>query len=238
MPIPPPRLPARAYAGPIAGGLAILAAGVLPWTAMADLNARVRPDLPWAAAATIVYLAALVAWLHGWGPPRATGSARHRALRLWPPRPADAAVPPGVVLAMLAGVYLLWIIMSRTAAPVDLSGYPTTAYRWSMLIMGAVISGVVEEAAFRGYLQTGLERHDPDNAIWITSLVFVAAHVTQGVGALLVMGPGLFIASMLYGTLARGTGTILPGIAVHVAGDFARVYLGVLHGDASLLFVS
>ena len=95
----------------------------------------------------------------------------------------------------------------------------------------------VEEVAFRGYMQTGIERHDRENAIWITSLVFVASHITQGIGAVLVMGPGLFIASMLYGTLARRTGTILPGIVIHVLGDLARVYFGVLHGDGGLLFV-
>jgi hypothetical protein len=28
-----------------------------------------------------------------------------------------------------------------------------------------------------------------------------------------------------------------PGMALHVAGDLARVYFGVLRGDGSLLFV-
>jgi len=107
-----------------------------------------------------------------------------------------------------------------------------------MFIMGGVTAGVVEEAAFRGYMQTGIERHDRDNAIWITSLVFVAAHITQGIGVVLLLGPGLFAASMLYGTLARRTGTILPGMAIHILGDLAYMYFGVLRADGSLLFVS
>jgi membrane protease YdiL (CAAX protease family) len=78
--------------------------------------------------------------------------------------------------------------------------------------MGGVLSGVVEETAFRGYMQTGLERHDPKNAVLITSLVFVGSHITQGLPALLVLGPGLFAASILYGLLVQRTGTILPGI--------------------------
>ena len=106
-----------------------------------------------------------------------------------------------------------------------------------MFIMGGVTAGVVEEMAFRGYMQTGIERHDRENAVWLTSLVFAASHITQGLSAVLTLGPGLFIASLLYGILARRTGTILPGMAIHVTGDLARVYLGVLHGDASLLFV-
>jgi membrane protease YdiL (CAAX protease family) len=141
-------------------------------------------------------------------------------------------------VVLLGLLYVLWIAISRMSPTPDLSMYPTTSYRWSMFMMGGVLAGVVEEAAFRGYMQTGLESHDRRNAIWLTSLVFVASHVTQGIGAVLVMGPGLFITSMLYGTLARRTGTILPGMMIHVLGDLARVYFGVLRGDGSLLFVS
>lgn len=128
--------------------------------------------------------------------------------------------------------------MSRSSTLPDLSAYPSTSYRWSMLIMGAVTAGVVEEVAFRGYMQTGIERHDPNNAVWITSLVFVVSHITQGIGAVLVMAPGIFIASVLYGMLAKRTGSILPGIVIHVLGDFVRVYFGVLGGDGRLLFVT
>jgi hypothetical protein len=63
-------------------------------------------------------------------------------------------------------------------------------------------------------------------------------HITQGVVAVLAMGPGMFIPSMLYGTLARRMGTILPGIVIHALGDLARVYFGALRGDGSLLFVN
>jgi membrane protease YdiL (CAAX protease family) len=87
-------------------------------------------------------------------------------------------------------------------------------------------------------MQSGLERHDRENALWITSLVFVATHITHGIGAVLLLGPGLFVASMLYGILARRTGTILPGIAIHILGDLAHVYFGALRGDGSLLFVN
>jgi membrane protease YdiL (CAAX protease family) len=107
----------------------------------------------------------------------------------------------------------------------DLSAFPTTSYRWSMFLMGGVTSGVVEEAAYRGYMQTGLERRDPDNAILITSLVFVLSHITHGLGAVLLLGPGIFSASVFYGLLARRTGTIVPGMVIHVAGDLAYTFL-------------
>lgn len=235
--IEPPAI--RGYAAPILIGLLILAAGLVPWLLLSQLNARIRPDLPWAALTTVAYLALLIAWLHGWGPPRGNADQRRRRLRLWPrSRPEAGEFPVWGLVASLVLLYLLWIGMGRMSPLPDLSDYPTTAYRWSMFIMGAVTAGVVEEVAFRGYMQTGLERHDHRNAIWITSLVFALSHITQGIGAILLLGPGLFVASMLFGVLARRTGTILPGIALHVTGDLASVYFGALRGDASLLFVS
>lgn len=227
------------YVAPIITGLLIVAAGLIPWTLLAQLNARERPDLPWAALATLAYVGILLAWLNGWGPPRRSADRRRQRLRLWPQDAPDAdGLTTGVVIVLLGLMYVLWTAISRMSPIPDLSAYPTTTYLWSMFIMGGITAGVVEEVAFRGYMQTGIERRDPQNAIWITSLVFAASHITQGIGAVLVMGPGLFVASMLYGTLARRTGTILPGIVLHVLGDLARVYFGVLRGDGSLLFVN
>jgi len=48
--------------------------------------------------------------------------------------------------------------------------------------------------------------------------------ITQGIGAVLLLGPGLFVASMLYGMHVRRTGTILPGIAIHITGDLAFLH--------------
>jgi membrane protease YdiL (CAAX protease family) len=229
------------YVTPILAGLLIAAAGLVPWILLAQLNARMRPDLPWAAVASLAYLVVLLLWLNGAGPPKRTARHRRQRLRLWPrTRPAAAdtsGLTAGAVVAFLVLLYVLWIMLGRSSPVPDLSAFPTTSYRWSMFIMGGVTAGVVEEVAFRGYMQTGLERHDRKNALWITSLVFVAMHITQGIGAVLFLGPGLFVASMLYGILARRTGTILPGIGIHILGDLAYVYFGVLRGDGSLLFV-
>jgi membrane protease YdiL (CAAX protease family) len=231
----------RGYAGPILAGLLIAAAGLIPWALLAPVNRDHRPDVPWAAFATPAYLAILLAWLHGRGWPRSTSLDRQRRLRLWPPSPDAAAggsLSAGSIVGLLGILYVFWVVVGHFSQPPDLSRFPTTSYRWSMFIMGGVLSGVVEEAAYRGYMQTGLERHDPDNAIVITSLVFAASHVTQGLQVLLLLGPGLFAASLLYGVLARRTGTILPGMVIHVAGDLAYTYFGVLRGDGSLLFVA
>jgi membrane protease YdiL (CAAX protease family) len=221
-------------------GLLIAAAGLIPWALLSPINRSVRPDVPWAALVIATYIAMLLAWLHGYGWPRKFSEERRRRLRLWPPSPdreAFGSLTTGSIVFFLVLLYVLWVVISWTSPIPDLSAYPTTSYRWSMFIMGGVLSGVVEEAAYRGYMQTGLEKHDPDNAILVTSLVFVASHITQGWQALLILGPGIFAASVLYGLLARRTGTILPGMIIHVAGDLAHTFFGVLRGDGSLLFV-
>lgn len=226
------------YVTPIVTGLAIAAAGLLPWTLLAQANLRFRPDVPWAALITIGYLAVMMMWLQGWGPPKSMSAYRRESLRLWPrAAPSPEGPPVAVTVGLVILLTVIWTAMSRTSPMPDLSAYPTTSYRWSMFLMGGVTAGVLEEMAFRGYMQTGIERFDRENAVLITSLVFVAAHLTHGITAVLVLGPGMFAASFLYGTLARRTGTILPGMVIHVLGDLARVYFGVLRGDGSLLFV-
>jgi membrane protease YdiL (CAAX protease family) len=55
---------------------------------------------------------------------------------------------------------------------------------------------------------------------------------------LLMLGPGIFFAGILYGMLAYHSGSILPGMVVHFLGDLAYTYFGVLGGDWRLLIVS
>jgi membrane protease YdiL (CAAX protease family) len=234
------RSPARVYFRAIAAGLLIALAGIGPWTVLARANATVRPDVPWAGLTTGVYLLVLLAWLGGLGPPSSSAERRRELLRLLPRRGTlertEGSLSLAAIVALLAGLYLAWIGIGYLSPLPDLAAYPTTAYRVSLLIMGPVTAGVVEEAAYRGYMLRGLERRDPRNALWITSLVFTLSHITHGLGAVLMLGPGLFAASVLYGLLARRTGTILPGIVIHVLGDLAYTYFGVLKGNAALLF--
>ncbi|HEX6307742.1 MAG TPA: CPBP family intramembrane glutamic endopeptidase [Longimicrobiales bacterium] len=234
--------PRAAYVRPIVTGLLIAAAGLVPWTVLARMNARVRPDIPWAALLTVLYVVLLLARLNGRGSPGHTAAERRRSLRLWPPTPANGgagvSISGAALIFLLVLLYGAWVIVGRLSPVPDLAAFPTTSYRWSMFIMGGLMSGVVEEAAYRGYMQTGLEKIDPANAVLITSLVFAASHITQGLGAVLLLGPGLFAAAMLYGLLARKAGTILPGMLIHVLGDLSYTFFGVLRGDGSLLFVS
>jgi len=229
----------RQFAMPILLGTLIAVIGIAPWSVLAPLNAQYRPELPWAALATAVFIIFLVAWLNGAGWPKRWREARRYSLRLW--RPTQRAWsragrgPTLLLLLLLAFLYLIWILVGRPTQPPDLSPYPTTVYRVSILVMGAVVSGVVEEVAFRGYMQSGLERFGAGTATVVTSIVFALFHGVHGWQALLLLGPGLFIASILYGMLAYHTGSIVPGIAMHVLGDLAFTFFGLLGGDFRLL---
>ena len=186
------------YVTPILTGLLIVAAGLLPWTLLAQVNVRAAARSPLGGPGDGGLPRNPAGVAQRLGPAAAERGSAAPVLRLWPRSAPDAdGLTAGVTIVLLGLLYVLWIAISRMSPMADLSVYPTTSYRWSMFIMGGVTAGVVEEVAFRGYMQTGIEGHDRENAIWITSLVFVASHVTQGIGAVLVMGPGMFIASML-----------------------------------------
>jgi membrane protease YdiL (CAAX protease family) len=231
---------ARPYALPILLGSAILVVGVLPWLVLAPINARIRPDLPWAALLMAAFLVLYVAWLNGAGWPRAWRERRHYRLRLWRPTQStwtEAGLgPTATFVGLLVGLTVLWILVSAPDQPPDLTPYPTTSFRISILVTGAVVSGVVEEVAFRGYMQSGLERFGAGTAIVVTSVVFVLFHGVHGWQTLLLLGPGFFVASVLYGMLAYHTGSIVPGAIIHVLGDMAYTFFGTLGGDARLWF--
>ncbi|MEQ8330378.1 MAG: type II CAAX endopeptidase family protein [Longimicrobiales bacterium] len=221
-------------------GWLIALVGVAPWAVLGTINARLRPDIPWAAAGTTVSLVLLLAWLNGFGWPERTKEARRSLLRLRMPS-ADAWSREQrsgtlALMAGIAGMAVLWILVSGGQRITDLSPYPTPAYRVSVLVMGAVVSGVVEEAAFRGYTQSMLEPWGRDRAIVLASVAFVLLHITHGPMALLLMGPGYFAVSYLYGLLAWRTGSIIPGIVLHVAGDFLHTVFALLGGDLGQLF--
>jgi len=231
-----------AWLGTILLGLLVSAAGVVPWIVMARSNAHVRPDLPWAAIATCAWLVVYLAWLHGVGPPAAWRAARRYRLRLWrADSVAWSRAGIGVTLSLMGAIWLLafmWILVGAPERPPDLSRYPSTAYLVSIVVMGALVSGVTEEAAFRGYMQRGLERFGAGHALVASAAVFTLVHGVHGLGQLLMLGPGIFVAGVLYGLLARHTGSIVPGMLVHFLGDLAFTFFGVLGGDWRLLVVS
>jgi len=97
---------------------------------------------------------------------------------------------------------------------------------WAAVLMAAVsvviVAPVAEEFLFRRVLQGWLERRlDPFAAVGLSALAFALAHFGQG----LAWVP-LFFFGLVTGTLARQTGSIVPGIILH--GLFNAVSLALV----------
>jgi hypothetical protein len=108
--------------------------------------------------------------------------------------------------------------------------------KWLAVVVSATSAGICEETGFRGYMQRPIEpRHGAPVAILISSLFFLALHLTKA-WATLGMVPIVFGAGVLLGLLAWSSGSLIPGMVGHVmmdiglfaywwtgiAGDFAR----------------
>ena len=88
-----------------------------------------------------------------------------------------------------------------------------------VILMGAAVAGIVEESAFRGYMQGAIERrHGPAIAILITGVFFGLAHLTHG-SSIIILLPYYVAVSAVYGALAYLTGSILPSLVLHSVGD-------------------
>jgi membrane protease YdiL (CAAX protease family) len=89
-----------------------------------------------------------------------------------------------------------------------------------ILVTGSAVAGIVEEAAYRGYLQVPIERrHGLVVAILVTGTMFGFAHFTHPEVGLSLMPYYLLVAGV-YGALAWLTNSILPSMVLHASGNF------------------
>jgi membrane protease YdiL (CAAX protease family) len=201
---------------------AITAIGQGLWGVMVMANIKLTPAIPWAAAIMPVILAGLAAFLAGRIGPKA-GAAARRALVPLAPVSGRAwfwSLTTGVIgIVALAALWTVLASMVRTPPNVlpDVSGVPPITLAATLLV-SIVAAPLTEEIAFRGYAMGLIGRHfGPIGAIAISSVLFAAAHLTQGLYAskLLVY---LLVGLALAITVWR-TGSLLPAMVVHCFGD-------------------
>ena len=210
----------------VIAGLAVTAAGTLPWVFLVTSNQRVLSSLPWAVVPMSLYLWLYWRYLNGWGWPRTTAEPRRTSLRanglsgeLW-----GMSLFAGMV--GLASLLPLLGIMSRMVRlPAESQGIrppsqmPTLTV-FLLLVMGSVVAGVVEESGFRGYMQGPIERrHGPVVAILLNGALFGFTHFTHHPASVIAMLPYYLAVTAVYGGLAYATNSILPSMVLHAGGD-------------------
>jgi membrane protease YdiL (CAAX protease family) len=200
----------------------ILVIGQGVWGALLIGNLRTSPAIPWCAPVMAVALWLFWQYLSGKGWPRSTSNARHRYLRAnrAPGSVWTWALVAGVLsIVSLAGLWIVLFQLVKTSPNVidDFSKYPSLMAAL-VIVMASLVSPITEEAAFRGYCQSILEREFTGTlAILISSALFTAAHIVHGLAwpKLLVY----FLVGVVFGVTAYLTKSILPALPVHIIGD-------------------
>lgn len=216
------RIPALIRA--VAAGLAVGLLGSLAWASLIAANTRYLPAVPWAVPVMAILLVPW--WLYvakGRGWPEVTAEARRRSGRanrvpehLW--APALGAGVLGLFATLLLQGVLARLVTLPPQRELDPSQYPiVTVFAW--VVMSALVSGVVEETAFRGYIQGGIERrHGLTVAILVTGSLFGMSHFAHPeVGIVLL--PFYLAASAVYGLMAAATNSSYPSMVLHAAGN-------------------
>lgn len=202
---------------------AILLFGSFLWGTLVSANVKVSPRIPWAVLAMAGVLWVMWQYLGGRWWPRQTADARRRNLRA---RPVSRqtflwSLAAGIAATVaLAGLWIVLFQISRTPANAiaDISKYPLTTVI-PVLLMSCLVAPFSEEAAYRGYAQSILERNfSVPVAILISSALFAAAHLTYGLywTKLSVY----FLVGVVFAVVAHLAGSIWPAIAVHSLADF------------------
>jgi membrane protease YdiL (CAAX protease family) len=228
-----PRVPILVRA--VALGLAVGLVGTVAWSRLVAANLRYLPTVPWAV---IVMALVLVAWwlyfARGRGWPAGTAHARRLAGRanrvpdhLW--GPALGAGTLGLLTTLLLQGVLARLVTLPRQQDLDPSQYPhLTVFAW--LVMSAAVSGVVEETAYRGYIQGGIERrHGLTTAVLVTGSLFGLSHFSHPeVGVALL--PFYLAVATVYGLLAAATNSIYPSMVLHAGGNLFSAFSFFLLG--------
>jgi len=217
----------------VLSGFVAVAAGTLPRNLIFLANLRYAATIPWAVPVSAAYLYVFWRYMGGRGLPESTARWRREALRA--NRISGRAWAWSLVAGSLAIVALVLalrvanrMVMLPQQYVADLSRIPRVTV-WALLLMGAPIAGVVEESAFRGYMQAPIERRwGLPVAILITGTIFAFVHLDFRP----ILWPYYVAVSAIYGTVAYLTNSILPAIALHTCGNLYSNSLLLLYRQA------
>ena len=206
-------------------GVLVLLAGSLPLGMIRASNLQFGIAVPWAILPTAVFLWVYWQFLGGrWAGP-ATAARRRRDLRannlsprLWAASLAAGLLGFGALIALL--VFAARLVRLPDAAPIVMPPDMPAVTALALIVMGSIVAGVTEEAAFRGYMQGPIERrYGVAIAILVNGLLFGLLHFPTHPADVLWMLPYYVAVSAVYGGLTWAANSILPALVLHAAGD-------------------
>jgi CAAX protease family protein len=207
-------------------GVVVLLAGSLPWGALlAPLNLRVLPQVPWAIVPMAIYLYVYWGFIGGRLGPGDSAATRREMLRARPLAPSIWAAATVTGLTGFGAVLSFAAVMARVIVMPDSGQIETppampAATAVALLVMASVVAGVTEEAAFRGYMQSPIEReYGLVPAILVNGVMFGVLHFPNHREAVAVMLPYYISVAAVYSGLTWATNSILPAAALHSGGD-------------------
>ena len=206
----------------------VVSLGAIPPSVEVILNLRTSPSIPWMLVVTFAWLSIFWWYVSGHGRPRSTQEARRRDLR------APSLSKPAWIWALIAGTLgitgtiamafvtarLAHLPREAFAAPVDFSKYGTLTIICAIACISAT-AGVVEEAGFRGFLISPIQRrHGWTIAILISGIMFFLDHHLSHAYATFIFLPFFLAISVVHGLLVKYSGSIRPSVLLHALADF------------------
>lgn len=231
----------------LVSGFAVLIVGGGVSGALMFANLAATPRIPWFLPATMLWLWLFWLYLNGAAWLASTSEARHTGLR------ARDLSRAQWVWAMAAGSLAVTAVMGVAFITYRHAALPEAAYQaefdvasypwWtiaSIFVAVALTAGVVEEAAFRGYMLWGVQRrHGWVIAITLVTLVFYLAHLSHAY-ATLAFAPFFVLHGFVLGFLLYLTRSIMPGVVLHTLSDVIVLPMqyGVMPSVGQWSFVS
>src|SRR6185436_6960421 len=181
--------------------------------------------VPWAIVPTALYLWAYWRFIGGRWSVAASATTRRENLRanklsarVWAASLAAGVIGFGALIALL--VLAARLVRLPASSPIGTPPDMPVVTALSLLVMASIVAGITEEAAFRGYMQSPIERrYGLGVAVLVSGTLFGLLHFPTHPADVLWMLPYYIAVSAVYGGLTWAANSILPALVLHAAGD-------------------
>lgn len=133
------------------------------------------------------------------------------------------------ILLGMSLIFLIDILMSLLNVPDFLeTSFDVIESGWIGILAVAIIGPVLEEMLFRGAITKELlKQYEPSKAILISGLIFGIFHLNPA-----QIFPAMLIGFVLAWLYWR-TGSLIPGILIHIVNNSLSCYLSITYPDTS-----